>query len=89
MFKALYLPLGEEVEISTYSMNAYIGTGTRPWECQFGLKMPGSHTLSSKQYKTALFETKVVARDWITDLITRGSCRDSGMRPEHFEIVEV
>jgi hypothetical protein len=92
MFKALYLPLGEEVEISTHNMNAYIGVGLRPWECAYGLKMPGAMSklaLAPNRFKTAHFETKAVAQDWIMDLITRGSCRDAGMRPEHFEIIEI
>lgn len=88
MYKILYLPLGEEVLISTNYRAPYIPAGVKSWESPINLKVPGLKALYA-QYKTAIFTEKETAREWIQELINRGSCKDLGLLPEYFEIIDI
>ena len=88
MYKILYLPLGEDILISTHFMAPYIPFGLRSWESNISLKAPGTPTMGAK-FKIAIFTERSTACEWIVDLIGRGSLRDANLRIEHFEIVDI
>ena len=85
MYKILYLPSAEEVQLANAWENPITLIGKAYLCCPKGFELRDKTFL----FRTALIHSKQRAKSLIDELVFRESCKEYHLIREYFEIIEI